>query len=135
MREIQQRQYDAPFRKNQKVMVNENMIDVMLENGVRKATLTANSMLVMQNPTSKPLMKLRLYNSKIIYAADVTYAEGVMKPKGTISVKPANIIHVSRLTHHRFNNVVFVLGDHTYKTEQYTVLKNSNNVIIVNRAK
>lgn len=135
LKEIQQRQYDAPFRKNQKVMVNENMIDVMLENGVRKATLTANSMLVMQNPTSKPLMKLRLYNSKIIYAADVTYAEGVMKPKGTISVKPANIIHVSRLTHHRFNNVVFVLGDHTHKTEQYTVLKNSNNVIIVNRAK
>ena len=135
LREIQQRQYDAPFRKNQKVVVNEDLIDVMLENGVRKASLTGNSMLVMQNPTSKPLMKLRLYNSKIIYAADVTYAKGVMKHKGTISVTPANIIDVSHLTHHRFNNVVFVLGDHTSKTEQYTVLKNSNNVIIVNRAK
>ena len=136
-REIQKRQKDVPFRKNQKVIVNDDIIDVMYESGQRKATLTRGSLLVIENATSSPLMRLRLYNSKIIYAADVTYADNVMKPKGGISVIPGNIIDILDpvFPQHRFNHTVAILSHELNKNHRYTLLKNSNNVTIVNRFK
>ena len=136
-REIQQRQMDVPFRKNQKVIVDEDIIDVMYESGQRKATLTKGSMLVIENATSSPLMRLRLYNSKIIYAADVTYSDIVMKPKGSVKVIPGNIIDILdwSFAQHRYNHSVMILSHELSKNTRYTLLKHSNNVTIVNRFK
>lgn len=135
-REVFERQLDSPFRKNQKVRVVDNNIDVMYENGQRHATLVNGSTLVIENPSSTPLMRLRLYNSKIIYAADVTYQNGVMKPKGSVSVVPANILnHEEDFIKHRYNHTVLILNHEISKRSRYNILKNSNNVTIVNRFK
>lgn len=133
--EVRQKQIDSPFRKNQKVEVVDDTIDVMIENGSRLATLTRGSMLVIHNANPSPLMRLRLYNSKIIYAADVTYASSVMKPKGAITVEPANIIMIENFSLHRYNHAVAILSHDLSKNQRYSLLKNSNNVTIVNKMK
>lgn len=135
-KEISKRQEETPFRKNQKVIVNEDIVDVMYEMGQRRATLVKGSMLTIENATSNPLMRLRLYNSKIIYAADVTYMHGAMKAKGSVSVIPGNIMYLyDNFTYHRYNHTVAVLGYKLEKRYMYSLLKNSNNVTIVNRFK
>ncbi len=134
--EVKERQKQMPFRKNQRVIVNEDIVDVMTDVGVRKATLVSGSMLVIENPSSKPLMKLRLYNSKTMYAADVTYEHDVMKPAGAISVQPANIMNYEvDFIKHRYNHTVLILKYKISKAGRYSVFKNSNNVTIVNKFK
>lgn len=133
--EIRKKQLDSPFRKNQKVIVNDDIIDVMIEGGLRKASLVKNSMLVIQNATTSPLMKLRLYNSNITYSADVTYKNGVMIPRGMISVSPANILMAHNICHHRYNHIVLILDEKLPLHSKYSILKNSNNVTVVNKAK
>lgn len=135
LHDIRQRQIDSPFRKNQKVKIIDDSIDVMVENGSRLATLTYGSMLVIHNASSSPLMRLRLYNSKIIYAADITYKTGVMKSKGTVSVEPANILSIDEYPSHRYNHTVAILTRELSKQERYSLLKHSNNITIVNKIK
>lgn len=135
-KEITKRQEETPFRKNQKVIVNEDIVDVMYEMGQRRATLVKGSMLTIENATSNPLMRLRLYNSKTIYAADVTYMSGTMKTKGSVSVIPGNIMYFTdSFPYHRYNHTVAVLCYKLGKRHMYSLLKNSNNVTIVNRFK
>lgn len=135
--EIQNKQKNSPFRKNQKVIIEDDIIDIMMDdNGLRKATLTRNSMLVIDNPNSNPLMKLRLYNSKIIYSADITYDfdnHGPLKRRGILNVRPANILRLHDVKYHRFNHIVFIMNDRLAPSFKYTLLKNSNNVTIINK--
>lgn len=133
---INDRQRDIPFRKNQKVLVRD-IIDTVIGGGIRKASLVHNSMLVIKNPSSRPLMTCQLYNSKTEYHVDLTYNSGVMMPKGTISVDPANIISVYETKFHRYNHSVLVLSspESIQKRDKYSVLKNSNNVTVVTNFK
>ena len=139
--EVTKRQLEMPFRKNQKVIVQEDLIDMMNENGVRKASLGAESMLIIENATAKPLMKLRLYNSKITYFADIQYdtfenrIPEALRQRGKISVRPGNIIHVHNVRYHRFNHTVLVLSYDLPAWLRYSVLKNSNNVTVVDKRK
>ena len=131
--DVTKRQQEMPFRKNQRVIVNEDIVDAMMVDGERKASLVRGSMLVIENPSDKPLMKLRLYNSKTFYAADVTYAHDVMKPKGAISVMPGNIMNFEEdYVRHRYNHTVLVLKYPISDRGRYIVFKNSNNVTVVN---
>ena len=132
--DVMKRQREMPFRKNQRVIVNEDIIDVMMAEGERKASLVRGSMLVIDNPSSKPLMKLRLYNSKTFYAADVTYASNIMKPQGAITVYPGNIMNFEEdYVRHRYNHTILIMARPISKTGRYSIFKNSNNVTIVNR--
>lgn len=131
--DVTNRQREMPFRKNQRVIVNDDIVDAMMVDGERKASLIRGSMLVIENPSDKPLMKLRLYNSKTFYAADVTYAHDVMKPKGAISVMPGNIMNFEEdYIRHRYNHTVLVLKHPISDRGRYIVFKNSNNVTVVN---
>lgn len=135
--EIIKKQHDSPFRKNQKVLVDENIIHTQNSSNPFKTSLTHNSMLVIQNPTSTPLMKCRLYNSNVEYNVDVDYNFGVLKRRGVLTVKPANIIMMHDVGYHRYNHSVVLLTNDIdlRKKEKYSVLKNSNNVTIVNNVK
>lgn len=137
--DILNKQYDSPFRKNQRVLVSSDIVDMMTENGVRKTTIGYNSMLVIENPNSKPLMKLRLYNSKTYYFGDITYDRTsnirALMRRDQIRVRPANIIIPDEVKYHRYNHTVVVLGYPLNRYEKYSVLKNSNNVTVVNKFK
>ena len=136
--EVQKRQYESPFRKNQKVIVQDDLIDMMNENGIRKASLGAESMLIIENATAQPLMKLRLYNSKITYYADIQYDNMLpqsLKHRGKITVRPGNIIPVHNVAFHRYNHTVLVLSQDLSPRLKYSVLKNSNNVTVVDKRK
>lgn len=133
--EVLKRQLESPFKKNQKVIVRDDLVDMMEENGVRKASVGKHSLLVIENANSRPLMKLRLYNSKITYYADIEYEQMLHhKPRGKIYVDPANIMLLyDEFRFHRYNHTVLVLTEPISKNLRYTVLKNSNNVTIVDR--
>lgn len=136
--DIQDRQREMPFRKNQKLLVVDDLVDMMEDNGIRKASIGHNSMLVIENANSNPLMKLRLYNSRITYYADPVYdcTFSLNKNRGKISVVPANIMMVyHNFMYHRYNHTVLVLTSPLNKRWKYSVLKNSNNVTVVNKFK
>lgn len=141
--EIQQKQIESPFRKNQKLIVNDDIVDCMMQDNNRITTLTHLSMLVVNDPSSKPLMKMRLYNSKIIYATDVDYSASDYRfnrfiyKSGNIRVIPANIIDIQALIKHRFNHTVFCCTPNGRLTQsiRYSLCKNSNNVTIVEDVK
>ena len=136
--EIVHKQYESPFRKNQKVIVCETVVDMMNENGVRKASLGRNSMLVIDNANANPLMKLRLYNSKTTYYADLAYNYGEaipLKRRNQISVAPANILIIDDVQYHRYNHTVLILEHPLSKRDRYSVLKNSNNLTVISKFK
>ena len=136
--EINKRQSESPFRKNQRVLVKRRSVDMMNELGIRKASLGYNSMLVIDNPNGNPLMKLRLYNSKTTYYGDLTYRHTGLDPimrRDQIPVQPANIIDLDDFNYHRYNHTVLVLTHPLKPKEKYSILKNSNNVTVVNKFK
>ena len=139
--EVTNRQREMQFRKNQKLIVVDDLVDMMEENGVRKASLARNSMLVIENAGANPLMKLRLYNSKISYFADPAYSGMGYNPirpsaRGKISVVPGNIMMIGGcFPYHRYNHTVVVLAYHLDIRQKYSVLKNSNNVTVVDKSK
>ena len=137
-REVYDKYLDLPIRKNQRLIVRDNIVDVMFADNHRKATLVRDSMIVVDNMNTRPLMKMRVYNSKTIYSVDVTYMDGMMKPKNAITVEPGNILYAydRNFIKHRYNHTVMILGSNELsKAARYALLKNSNNVTIVNRFK
>ncbi len=139
---IGKRQKESQLKKNQKLIVvrNENpsIIRVETDDKTRNTTITTRSLLVVENPNRKPLMKtkMRIFNSKTTCYVDTTYQYGMLTPKGSVCVLPANIISLNEMIHHRFNDVVFIMnGYRLSEQEKYVLLKNSNNVTIVSEVK
>lgn len=138
LNEVSDRQIKSPFKKNQRLLVKSEVVDMMTEFGIRKTSLGYNSMLVIENPNQTPLMKLRLYNSKTTYYADITYDTSHLSSllrRDQIRVFPANIIDIQESSYHRYNHTVLVLSHPLNPREKYSVLKNSNNVTVVNKFK
>ena len=139
VREINQRQIDTPLRKNQKLLVTSD-IDVMVDESNQRSSLMFGSMLVVHSTTTRPLMRMRLYNSKIIYATNVIYDanyNALIGHKSDVRVRPANIISHHNMNQHRFNHMVFVVSPDIPLTvnTRYSMLKNSNSLTIVNSFK
>lgn len=134
--DIRRKQMESPFRKNQKVLVNDDIVDINIDSeGFRKASVVRNSMLVIENPSQTPLMKMRLYNSNQTYFTDVTYQEGILVPRSSIPVMPANIMTIYQSAFHRFNHTILILTEKIDPNRRYSVLKNSINVTVVNKSK
>ncbi len=138
--EIREKQLKAPFRKNQKLLVDSD-IDVMVDDSNQRMTLMCGSMLVIHNAGSKPLMRMRLYNSKIIYATNVIYSKNFNKlisNKSDVRVTPGNILHICDFNKHRYNHTVYINSPYCKELStrnRYSLLKNSNNLTIVNSYK
>lgn len=135
--EIREKQEKSSVRKNQKVLIGYNhpIISNMNSNGL--ITLIPQSMLVVKNPNSRPLMTHRVYNSKTEFYMDISYLPGTLLPKSTVHVVAANIIAINEMKPHRFNHTVMCMCDNSRLTpfEKYILFKNSNNVTIVSHVK
>ena len=139
IRLIKDKQYNAPLRKNQKLVVTKN-IDIMVADTNERHTLMGGSMLVVDNANSRPLQRFRLYNSKIIYAAKVCYNRThnrLFDRRSEVIVEPGNIIYGWDVNGHRFNHIVFINSGSSDKYDienidlKYMLLKNSLNLTIV----
>ena len=140
--DIRKRQQESQLKKNQKLIVslniNQSIIHVETDDKTRNTMITAKSLLVVDNPNRKPLMKtkMRIFNSKATCYVDTTYQRGMLVPKGSLSVLPANIISLNDMIYHRFNDVVFIMNGYKLsEQEKYALLKNSNSVTIVSEVK
>ena len=132
---VRDKQYNAPLRKNQKLVVTTD-IDIMLADDNTRQTLTADSMLVVDNANSRPLQRFRLYNSKIMYASRVIYNKTYnrfLNTRTDVQVEPGNIIYGYQFKKHRFNHTVFINSTNHYlnDVDKYSLLKNSINLTIV----
>lgn len=143
--DIEQKQINSTFRKNQKLIVSTG-IDVFTTSTTsgEKVSLVDGSMLVVSNPNTRPMMQMRIYNSRMICGVDVKYAPYIdnlykttplsVRPQGVIDVKPGNImgVHHTGVISHRFNKVVLILNDKLDNlSSKYSILKNTNNLIVV----
>lgn len=138
--DIQHKQINSTFRKNQKLVVS-NGTDVFATSTTsgEKVSLVDGSMLVVSNPNTRPMMQMRIYNSRIVCGIDVKYnlvindSPLAICPQGVIDVIPGNIMTVYQATvaSHRFNKVVLILDSKLDKSAKYSILKNTNNLIVV----
>lgn len=124
---VRHKQLQSQFRKNQKLFVTSDKINTSID-GLFGNSLTRNSMCVVMSASSRPLMKLRIYSSKIMYAGDVSYLDN--PPDSMIRVKPANILTIDESAFHRYNHTVMVCNEPLTQRQKYSILKNSNNVTI-----
>ena len=124
---VRHKQLQSPFRRNQKLFVTSDKINTSIDDE-HGNSLTRNSMCVIMSASSRPLMKLRIYSSKIMYAGDVSYLDN--PPEHSIRVKPANILTINESAFHRYNHMVMVCTEPLTQRQRYSILKNSNNVTI-----
>lgn len=140
---IQSKQINGPIRKNQRFLVVDDKALKLTSTNGSPLTITRGSMLIAVNPNARPLMQMRVHNSKMICGVDIKYAQDysvestVLKRPDVIYVRPGNISHINTPNYamgggHRFNKVIAVLKYPLQPREKYTLLKNSNNLIIVN---
>lgn len=125
---VRHKQLQTPFRKNQKVIVTDNSINATIDQYNSKMSLFKNSMCVIMSPISSPMLKLRFFNSQNVYYAAISYLDDA--PRGTIKVKPANILSAVESSHHRYNTSVIIGVEQMNQREKYSIIKNSKNVII-----
>lgn len=124
---IRSKQLQSPFRKNQKLFVTSNFINININESKRGHSLTKNSMCIIES-TAAPLMRLRIYSTKINYYGDVSYSNN--PPISKIQVVPANILMIDQSAYHRYNHSALILNDDIGLRERYSILKNSNNLTI-----
>lgn len=125
---IRHRQLQSSFRKNQKLFVVSDKINTSVDTSQKPCALTKNSMCVIMSASTRPLMKLRIYSSKIMYAGDVTYLDDPLD--NSIRVKPANILMMEESHFHKYKHSVLVLDGPVTQRQKYSILKNSNNVTV-----
>ena len=132
--EIQSKQLQSPFRKNHKMVVaTDRMIRANRQNGVYAPTLTRHSLFSIASSRVSPFMRLKLFASNIEFYNEISYLK---KPNDIMSilVRPANILSIQEAAYHRYVNSVFVKNDNCPLPirQQYSVIKNSINIILVN---
>lgn len=143
--EIQRRQIDQPFKKNQKFILtlrDKNIFQVRDSSNNTKATLTRHSMIILTHiyPIGN-MMDFRLYNGKeSVVTTPIKYdvynpnplAAKLLKGDGKLSVIPANVIDTNEMMYHRYNHAVYVSEGYPIRpVEKYSLLKNCNNLTIV----
>ena len=143
--EIQRRQIDQPFKKNQKFILtlrDKKIFQVRDSSNNTKATLTRHSMIVLTHiyPIGN-MMDFRLYNGKeSVVTTPIKYdvynpnplTAKLLKGDGKLSVIPANVIDTNEMMYHRYNHAVYVSEGYPIRpVEKYSLLKNCNNLTIV----
>lgn len=128
LEEIQYKQFITNMRKHQKVLVISDRLHFCqdIKTG-RTYPIVKNSLCEIVSPRL-PLMRLKIHASKNIVAGDISYFEHC-SPE-CIRVKPANILSVDESCYHRYNTSVLLCDDNITPRQRYSILKNSNNVIV-----
>lgn len=126
--EIQYKQYITNMRKHQKMLVISDRLHYCQDIKTNRIyPLVKNSLCELVSPRL-PLMRLKLHSFKSIIAGDISYFEHC-SPE-CIRVKPANILTIEESCYHRYNTSVLLSDDNITPRQRYSVLKNSNNVIV-----
>lgn len=124
---IQQKQYNASLRKNQKVMINDKRLYKTPDgsNSIYKTT-----MMVVESVSNANYIHqlLRIYGTRVSFGANIYYQPN--DHNNNWIVKPANIISMEEQAHHRYKNAVLITSSPLTIRENYSVLKNSNNLSI-----
>ena len=124
---IQQKQYNASLRKNQKVMIKDKRLYKTPDgsNSIYKTT-----MMVVESVSNANYIHqlLRIYGTRVSFGANIYYQPN--DHNNNWIVKPANIISMEEQAHHRYKNAVLITSSHLTIRENYSVLKNSNNLSI-----
>lgn len=126
--EIQFKQTITNMRKHQKVLVTSDRLHYCQDIKTGQLyPIVKNSLCEIVSPRL-PLMRIKIYASKNIVAGDISYFEHC-SPE-CIRVKPANILTVDESCHHRYDTSVLLCDDNITPRQRYSILKNSNNVIV-----
>ena len=129
LNEVREKQYRiGAARRNMRFVLKEDYITFLPDQDERLITLGPQTMFSVMSVT-KTLLKLRIHSTQSQIWSSISY-----KPKtGGLYVEPANIISLDQAVHHRFKDVVMVLGEEPMtKRQWYTLLKIANNISIVN---
>jgi hypothetical protein len=127
---IRMKQYQTNLRRNHKVFVTSEHLFMYPDSIGGRRCVTANSLLIAFNTTSKPLQRFRIHSSKLLVNAEISYKLDV--PAHIMRVIPANILTVPQSCYHRYHHSVFIqtTSDRRTKRYYYSLLKNSTNLTI-----
>ena len=124
--QIRDKQSQSQFRRNQKFIIKANGIMKFKDQNDNPVTI-GNNVMCSITTVSKPLMKLRIHSSARQIFCNLTYRKDA---KG-IYVQPANIISLKEACLHRFNSVVYVLGEAPMTNRQwYSLMKIANHISV-----
>lgn len=124
--EIRVKQLQQAFRKNQKIICCDNRINLIMDNTGKRLSFTKNAIGIFTNVPRIFVPTVRIHSTKFMYYGRFNYEKN-----GTeILVQPANIISTLEASHHRFQSSVLVMDSSITKRELYSIMKNSNNVIL-----
>ena len=127
LKQIQNKQLQSQFRKSQKFIVASEEIRFVYDQNGNTTAIGPNSMLHILSVT-KPLMKLRIHASM----KDVYMTLSYQPTQRALYVKPANIMSIDDIVHHRFQSIVVVLGDEPMTNRTwYSLLKIANQINVV----
>ena len=128
---ITEKQREVPFRKNQKVMVTSEKINLRHDDNPIPHALTNGTLLNIAG-TQNGLPKTRIYASKVFLNVPMSYhIDRFRTPKNVLPVVPANILSIDQALKHRYRHIVFVTTS-IYPSisirDQYSILKMGQNV-------
>jgi len=127
LNQIQNKQYNSQFRRNQKFIVASEEIRMMNDQNGKPVIVGPGTMFSIST-ASKPLMKLRIHSSTRQVYSTLSY----QYTEQSLYVKPANILMADDACHHRFNSVVIVLGEEPMTNRLwYSLFKIANTITIV----
>lgn len=131
---VREKQLNASFRNNYKVLVVSDKIHVCFDKESRSHNITKNSILVISNATAKPFMRFRIYNylktvSGVTISYD-SYNESIIQNDTGIKVVPANIISIEDSVYHKYKNAVLIEGEPINNRQRYSILKNCQSLTV-----
>lgn len=126
------RQMTSSFRKRQKLYVTSKRLNRFRDDNNYYHSITEKAICTIDGTyLTSDKIRLRLYSSKFTFDANVSYA--MDPPLDTIAVRPANILMLDEMPYHKYQTSVLILSDQITPRERYSILKNSNNVIVANQ--
>lgn len=127
LKQIQYKQIQSQFRRNQKFIVDSDEIRIVSDQNNCLTTIGPKTMLSIMT-VSRPLMKLRIHSSSREVYSTLSYTN----TRKSLYVKPANILSIDDAIHHRFHSLIVVLGEEPMTNRVwYSLLKIANTITIV----
>ena len=130
------RQKESQFRKGQKVYVLDTKMNIVQETEYPHVhSLGMCTLLHIENGSEEGMIRFRIHSSNAIFDRQLAYTfDKFMTPSNVIQVAPANVLPVGNtLNSHYFKQIVYVTTKDTPMLsirEQYTMLKQSQNLVI-----
>lgn len=130
-------QCDLPFRRNQKIMIDTEKLNIQIGKGARPYAITKPTICILEAGTlSNDDVECKIYLSKQKFTRKLSYTE-LSRRSDIIKVKPANIMTLEDAIHHRYRNGVLVCSPTIQMTprERYAIVKCCNSITVATKMK